>query len=46
MEAGAQALVTVANHWLARFEAALRARESARLEGLFHYDSHWRDCLF
>ena len=45
MEAGTHDLVTVANHWLARFEAALRSRDGARLEGLFHADSHWRDVL-
>src|SRR5918992_1968401 len=45
MEAGAQALVTVTNHWLARFEAALSSRDAARLQTLFHSDSHWRDVL-
>ena len=45
MNAGTQALVTVANHWLARFEAALRSRDAARLQSLFHADSHWRDVL-
>ena len=45
MEAGAQALATVANHWLARFEAALAARDAARLRALFAGDSHWRDVL-
>ena len=45
METGAQALATVANHWLARFEAALGSRDAARLRGLFHADSHWRDVL-
>jgi cation diffusion facilitator CzcD-associated flavoprotein CzcO len=45
MEAGAQVLVTVANHWLARFEAALGAHNVARLQSLFHSDSHWRDVL-
>ena len=40
-----QELVTVANHWLARFEAALRLRDPARLQSLFHADSHWRDVL-
>jgi hypothetical protein len=45
MNAGPQALVTVANHWLARFEAALTARDAALLERLFHADSHWRDVL-
>jgi len=34
-----------ANQWLARFEAALSARDAARLETLFHSDSHWRDVL-
>jgi hypothetical protein len=45
MEAGSQALITVTNHWLARFEAALRSRDGARLEELFQADSHWRDVL-
>jgi hypothetical protein len=45
MKAGAHDLVTVANHWLARFEVALRSRDGARLQSLFHADSHWRDVL-
>ena len=45
MNAGVPALVTVANHWLARFEAALRARDAVALQSLFHADSHWRDVL-
>src|SRR5687768_7722450 len=45
MEIGAQALATVANHWLARFEAALGARDAASLRNLFQADSHWRDVL-
>jgi cation diffusion facilitator CzcD-associated flavoprotein CzcO len=45
MEAGAQALVTVTNHWLARIEAALGARDAARLQSFFHSESHWRDVL-
>ena len=45
MEAGTQALATVANHWLGRFEAALSARDTARLQNLFHSESHWRDVL-
>ncbi len=45
MNEGAQTLVSVANHWLGRFEAALRSRDSARLQSLFHADSHWRDVL-
>src|SRR5262245_20311316 len=45
MEAGTEALATVANHWLARFEAALSARDAARLQSLFHPESHWRDVL-
>ena len=43
MDAGT--LVTVANQWLARFEAALASRDVARLQSLFHPDSHWRDVL-
>jgi hypothetical protein len=38
-------LATVTNQWLARFEAALASRDAARLEALFHADSHWRDVL-
>jgi cation diffusion facilitator CzcD-associated flavoprotein CzcO len=45
MKAGAHDLVTVANHWLARFEAALRSRDAAHLQSLFHPESHWRDVL-
>ena len=45
MNAGTEALVTATNQWLARFEAALRARDAARLESLFHADGHWRDVL-
>ncbi len=45
MNAGPQELVVAANHWLARFEAALRARDAAHLGSLFHADSHWRDVL-
>src|SRR5688500_20086617 len=41
----ARQLTTVANHWLARFEAALGSRDAAGLESLFHSDSHWRDVL-
>ena len=40
-----QPLATIANHWLARFEHALAARDEALLESLFHPDSHWRDVL-
>ena len=45
MDAGSDALSTVANHWLARFEAALTAGDAAALQKLFHGDSHWRDVL-
>ena len=31
--------------WLAAFEAALTARDTARIAALFHADSHWRDIL-
>jgi len=43
MDAGT--LVTVTNQWLARFEAALASGDVARLQSLFHPDSHWRDVL-
>ena len=42
---GARKIETVANRWLAQFEAALRSRDAARLQRLFHADSHWRDVL-
>ena len=45
MNAGTPALVTVANHWLARFEAALSSRDAVCLQSLFSADSHWRDVL-
>jgi len=45
MTAGADALVMAANHWLARFEAALAAKDARALESLFRADSHWRDVL-
>ncbi|HYG56044.1 MAG TPA: NAD(P)/FAD-dependent oxidoreductase [Burkholderiales bacterium] len=45
MQAGSDALATVANHWLARFETALAQRDGAALRALFHPDSHWRDVL-
>jgi hypothetical protein len=45
MLAGPETLKTIANHWLARFEAALRARDIALLQSLFLSDSHWRDVL-
>src|SRR6266850_5505127 len=45
MLAGTETLETIANHWLARFEHAVSARDAAALEGLFDRDSHWRDVL-
>jgi len=45
MLAGTDSLVALANHWLARFERALGARNEAELAGLFRADSHWRDVL-
>jgi putative flavoprotein involved in K+ transport len=35
----------IVGRWLADFEAALAARDAARLAALFHADSHWRDVL-
>jgi putative flavoprotein involved in K+ transport len=45
MEAGSDALATIANHWLARFESALAKGDEATLRGLFQDDCHWRDIL-
>jgi hypothetical protein len=45
MDAGSDALSTLANHWLARFEAALTTGDAAALQMLFQPDSHWRDVL-
>jgi cation diffusion facilitator CzcD-associated flavoprotein CzcO len=39
------ALETITNHWLARFEHALAQRDGGLLESLFLPDSHWRDVL-
>src|SRR5215475_11386925 len=38
-------VATIAELWLAQFEAALAAPGPARLATLFHADSHWRDVL-
>jgi len=45
MLARADTVATIAESWLARFEAALAAPGLPRLERLFHADSHWRDVL-
>jgi len=45
MLARADTVATIAENWLARFEAALAAPGRPRLERLFHPDSHWRDLL-
>ena len=45
MQAGADTLAAIANHWLARFEQALVSGEPAALAPLFHSDAHWRDVL-
>jgi len=34
-----------AENWLAGFEAALKAGDTARIAALFHQDSHWHDIL-
>jgi len=41
---GEQAGEAAAN-WLRDFETALGSRDGARIGGLFHKDSHWRDIL-
>src|SRR5215470_17865712 len=45
MLARADTVATIAESWLARFEAAFAAPGRPRLESLFHADSHWRDLL-
>jgi cation diffusion facilitator CzcD-associated flavoprotein CzcO len=45
MLARADTVATIAEKWLAQFERALAAPSRARLETLFHADSHWRDVL-
>jgi thioredoxin reductase len=45
MLARANTVATIAENWLARFEAALAAPGLPRLKRLFHADSHWRDVL-
>src|SRR6266540_1433477 len=45
MLARADTVATIAENWLAQFERALAAPSRARLETLFHADSHWRDVL-
>jgi cation diffusion facilitator CzcD-associated flavoprotein CzcO len=45
MLARADSVATTAESWLAQFERALAAPSLARLNALFHADSHWRDVL-
>jgi thioredoxin reductase len=45
MLARTDTVATIAENWLAQFEAALATPDWARLETLFHADSHWRDVL-
>ena len=45
MLARADTVATIAESWLAQFEAALAAPGRPGLERLFHADSHWRDVL-
>jgi thioredoxin reductase len=45
MLARTDTVATIAENWLAQFEAALAKPDRARLEALFHADSHWRDVL-
>jgi thioredoxin reductase len=45
MLARTDTVATIAENWLAQFEAALATPDRARLEALFHADSHWRDVL-
>ena len=45
MLARTDTVATIAESWLAQFEAALAAPDRPRLKTLFHADSHWRDVL-
>src|SRR6516225_4324663 len=45
MLARTDTVATIAETWLARFEEALAAPGRARLKGLFHPGSLWRDVL-
>ena len=45
MLAGKETIATIADHWLARFEAALAELNIDLFKTLFHPDSHWRDVL-
>jgi thioredoxin reductase len=38
-------VATIAENWLAQFEAALAAAGRSHLKSLFHAESHWRDVL-
>jgi putative flavoprotein involved in K+ transport len=40
-----ESFVTLANHWLGRFESALATGDAALLKSLFRDDCHWRDVL-
>src|SRR5262245_54821827 len=45
MLARTDTVATIAEGWLAQFEAVLAGPDRARLATLFHADSHWRDVL-
>ena len=45
MLAEAETIATATDQWLARFERALAAADTASLKALFRPDSHWRDVL-
>ena len=45
MPAGTESIASSVDGWLARFERALGAGDSAGLRALFHPDAHWRDVL-
>jgi cation diffusion facilitator CzcD-associated flavoprotein CzcO len=45
MLARTDTVATIAERWLAQFEAALAAPGHPRLKRLFHANSHWRDVL-
>jgi putative flavoprotein involved in K+ transport len=45
MPAHAEAIVEMAESWLAQFERAIAGPDASLLASLFHSESHWRDVL-
>src|SRR6476620_6249489 len=45
MLARTDSVAAIAKNWLAQFDRALAAADGARLDTMFHAESHWRDVL-